>query len=63
VFKESAKNIPDYVDILDGKKWLNTIVDYNNKNSKLRSNQLKRIKNYQPISSDDHLKLIKNLFH
>lgn len=63
VFKESAKNIPDYVDILDGKKWLNTIIDYNNKNSQLRSAQLKRIKKYQPISSEDHFKVIKNLFH
>jgi glycosyltransferase involved in cell wall biosynthesis len=63
VFKESAKNIPDYIDILDGKKWLNTIVDYNKKNSQLRSAQLKRIKKYQPISSEDHFKVIKNLFH
>jgi len=63
VFKESAKNIPDYIDILDGKKWLSTIIDYNNKNSKLRSAQLKRIKKYQTISSEDHFKVIKNLFH
>ena len=63
VFKESAKNIPDYIDILDGKKWLNTISDFNKKTSQLRSAQLKRIKKYQPISSEDHFKLIKNLFH
>jgi hypothetical protein len=60
---KSSLKVGDYIDILDGKKWLNTIVDYNNNNSKLRSAQLKRIKKYQPISSEDHFKVIKNLFH
>lgn len=49
VYKEFAKNIPDYIDPLDTFKWCEYILDYTKPNSVLRNQQLERLKSFQPI--------------
>lgn len=54
VYKEFAKNIPDYIDPLDTFKWCEYILDYTKPNSVLRNQQLERLKSFQPPSWTDH---------
>ena len=54
VYKEFAKNIPDYIDPLDTFKWCKYILDYTKPNSILRNQQLERLKSFQPPSWTDH---------
>lgn len=44
VFREVAGEIPEYVDPLDGKHWLNLVKEYTNSDSRLRTKQLGRLK-------------------
>lgn len=46
VFREVAGEIPDYVDPLDGKQWLELVKEYSRPDSKLRSKQLDRLKDF-----------------
>ena len=52
--RESGQDIPDYIDPLDGKRWMETIMDYSRDDSPLRQAQLERIKSYQPPRWEDH---------
>ena len=52
--RESGQGVPDYINPLDGRRWMDTIVDYCRNDSPLRRAQLERIKSYRPPSWEDH---------
>jgi len=52
--RESGQDVPDYIDPLNGKRWMETIVDYCREDSPLRAAQLERIKAYRPPTWDAH---------
>jgi glycosyltransferase involved in cell wall biosynthesis len=54
VFREFAADIPQYLDPLDGKGWLDTIESYTETESILRSQQLNRIKGFRTPTLADH---------
>lgn len=61
--KESGQNIPDYLHPVDGLGWMNTIIDYCDSDSALRSAQLARINLFNPPTWEEHFKLVsENLF-
>ena len=43
VFREFAGNIPDYIDVADENRWIQTIASYCKPNSQRRSDQLARV--------------------
>lgn len=58
VFKEIAGNVPEYLDPLDGKAWLEMIMDYMHSNSEHRINQLQRIAAFTPPTWSQHFQKI-----
>jgi len=52
--RESGQNIPDYINPIDGKKWMETIIDYCSDDSVLRNGQLDRIQAYRPPTWEEH---------
>lgn len=60
--KESGQDIPDYIHPVDGMKWMNTIIDYCDPESPLRSAQLARINLFKPPTWEDHFKLVSDNF-
>ncbi|KTD12087.1 putative glycosyl transferase [Legionella gratiana] len=54
VFKEIARDIPEYIDPLDGLTWLNMIKAYTHENSEQRLSQLQRLSNYTPPTWAEH---------
>ncbi|MDP3560019.1 MAG: glycosyltransferase family 1 protein, partial [Legionellaceae bacterium] len=59
VFREIAGATPDYIDPVDGMKWMQYIEDYAQDESKLRQAQLKRMKNFVPPLWEDHFAKIE----
>jgi len=60
VFKEIAGNIPEYIDALDAKSWQNTILEYSNKDSQLRQEQIQRLQNFSIPDWEEHFRKIDN---
>lgn len=58
VFKEIAGDIPEYIDALDAVSWQNTILEYTNKNSPKRNQQLQRLANFKIPSWTQHFKQV-----
>ncbi len=58
-FHEVGGNIPEFIDPLDGAKWLSTIIDYASGTSATRAAQLERIKHYQPPSWERHFSMLE----
>ncbi|WP_162265589.1 glycosyltransferase family 4 protein [Legionella santicrucis] len=54
VFKEIARDIPEYIDPLDGITWLKTIKAYTHENSEQRFSQLQRLSHYTPPTWAEH---------
>lgn len=54
VFREIAGDIPDYLDPIDGKGWMEYIENYMLENSSLRQRQLDRISNFKIPLWDEH---------
>jgi glycosyltransferase involved in cell wall biosynthesis len=54
VFREIAGNIPDYLDPLDGKGWMEHIENYALEDSSLRQAQKQRMTNFHIPSWNDH---------
>lgn len=52
--RESGQDVPDYIDPLDGSRWMATILDYCREDSTLRAAQLERLKTYRPPSWEAH---------
>lgn len=65
VFYEIAGDVPDYIEATDEQKWLDYIVEYAAVDSRLRRDQLERIKNFVAPTWNEHFervdKLLENL--
>lgn len=57
VYQEFAGNIPEYISPIDGKAWLETIVDYA-QNGQRRQQQLQRIQNYKAPTWEEHFQKV-----
>lgn len=58
VFREIAHDIPEYIDPLDGMRWLTMVQDYACVGSVSRSQQLARMVGYQPPSWAEHFAIV-----
>lgn len=54
VFRESAGEIPEYIDPLDGKRWSELITEYAQPDSQLRLAQLRRIGDFKVPTWAEH---------
>jgi glycosyltransferase involved in cell wall biosynthesis len=61
VYRESAGEVPLYLDPLDGPAWLKAVLDYADPGSKQRQAQLKRLQNWQAPSWDGHFARVEDL--
>jgi glycosyltransferase involved in cell wall biosynthesis len=59
VFQEIAGDIPEYIDPLDGKVWMEMIIEYTQSHSKKRLEQTIRIKNFLSPTWNDHFNRIE----
>lgn len=59
VFQEIAGDIPEYLDPLDGKGWMETIIEYMQPQSVKRIEQIGRIKDFVPLTWNDHCKRVE----
>jgi glycosyltransferase involved in cell wall biosynthesis len=58
VFREIAGSVPDYIDPLDGPKWLSTILNFTTTLSPARAAQLVRLQDWAPPKWEDHFDLV-----
>jgi glycosyltransferase involved in cell wall biosynthesis len=58
VFRESAGDIPEYADPLDGARWRELILDYARPDSARRRAQLGRIARHRPASWARHFEIV-----
>jgi glycosyltransferase involved in cell wall biosynthesis len=58
VFREIAGSVPDYIDPLDGPKWLSTILNFAATDSPERAAQLDRLTDWSPPKWEDHFDLV-----
>ncbi len=61
VFQEFARDIPEYIDPLDGRRWLETIEEYATPHSVLRTRQLARLAEFEPPTWADHFDQVDRL--
>lgn len=61
VFAETAGDIPEYCDPLDGKAWQQAVLAYAPDNSPQRQAQLKRMEGWQAPGWDDHFRKVEGL--
>lgn len=61
VFREIAGDIPDYLDPLDGLGWRQAVLDFMVLDSRRRSAQLARMKNYTPPTWQAHFAIVEEL--
>jgi glycosyltransferase involved in cell wall biosynthesis len=59
-FREIAGDIPEYADPLNAEIWRNLVLDYAQENSKMREDQMARIKSFQGTRWDKHFQLVDN---
>lgn len=59
IFREIAQDIPDYLDSLDGKGWLEAIKDYAKVNSPRRTAQLQRLSTFTMPTWDTHFQQVE----
>jgi glycosyltransferase involved in cell wall biosynthesis len=52
--RESGQNIPDYLHPIDGKGWMQTIMEYCRTDSELRAAQLQRMEKFTPPTWEQH---------
>ncbi len=57
-FHESGQEIPDYIHPIDGRKWMETVIDYCSVDSEMREAQLQRMKGFKPPGWDEHFKQV-----
>jgi len=58
VFREVAGEIPEYADPIDGRRWMELILDYARPDSALRAAQLERIKGFRPMTWERHFEIV-----
>lgn len=61
VFREIAGNIPEYVDPLDGRAWMDMISAYSENNSSLRAAQLARLSSFRAPQWSSHFERVDAL--
>jgi len=61
VFREFAGEIPEYIDPLDGPRWLETIMDFAAPESALRKAQLLRLAGFRSPTWSDHFDRVDRL--
>ena len=61
VFREFAGKIPEYIDPLDGQRWLETIMAYTGPHSALRKAQLHRLAGFEPPTWKNHFARVDRL--
>jgi glycosyltransferase involved in cell wall biosynthesis len=61
VFREFAGDIPEYIDPLDGCRWMETILDFAEPRSARRKAQLRRLENFEPPTWDAHFQRVNTL--
>jgi len=54
VFQEFAGDIPEYIDPLDGRRWLETIRDYTGPHSGMRKAQMRRMEGFRAPTWEEH---------
>ena len=54
IFHEIAYEVPDYLDPIDGKAWMDMIIDYAQEISPQRDAQLKRLSQFKIPTWDEH---------
>jgi glycosyltransferase involved in cell wall biosynthesis len=63
VFQEIAGDMPEYLDSLDGKGWMEMIIEYSQPQSAKRLEQIGRIKNFIPPTWNDHFDHVEKFFN
>ncbi|PWR21263.1 glycosyltransferase family 4 protein [Zavarzinia aquatilis] len=58
-FREVGGDIPDFIDPLDGPRWMETILDYASEQSVARQAQVERLKAYTPPTWERHFALLE----
>jgi glycosyltransferase involved in cell wall biosynthesis len=58
VFREVAGEVPEYVDPIDGRRWMELILDYARPDSARRAAQLERIKGHRPTTWAQHFEIV-----
>lgn len=61
--REAGQNIPEYIDPLDGKKWMETIIEYSNNNSEMRNAQIERMYQFKTPSWKQHFSRLSEFIH
>ena len=61
VFREIADEIPEYIDPLDGKRWIELITEYSLPDSTRRAAQLQRIEQFKKPNWEDHFSRVDAL--
>lgn len=59
VFQEISGEIPEYLDPLDGKAWMEMIIEYMQPQSAKRLDQISRIRDFVPPTWDDHFNRVE----
>lgn len=54
IFKEIAKDVPDYFDPIDGKAWMDSILEYSQENNRQREAQLQRLAQFKIPTWHEH---------
>lgn len=57
VFRETAGSVPDYIDPLDGRRWMELILDYAH-DGPLRNAQLERMKSFTAPTWEQHFEKV-----
>lgn len=58
VFREVAGEIPEYVDPIDGRRWMELILDYAQPGSARRAAQLERLRGHRPTTWAQHFAIV-----
>ena len=61
VFRDIAGEVPEYMDPLDGRRWMELIVDYANLAGSLRSAQMSRVARFQSTTWARHFEIVDRL--
>ena len=54
VFREISADVPEYVDPLDGARWMELVADYSRPDSPRRAAQLERMKGFRATTWEQH---------
>lgn len=61
VLHEAGQLVPEYIDVMDSKKWKDTILDYIREDSNLKEKQLERMKSFEAPTWDDYFNKFENI--